>query len=81
GWAEGAPYDRIVITAGAPHLPKACREQLVDGGRIVIPIGDRNMQELWTIDRIGRSWFENRYSQCRFVPLVGADAWPSGEAT
>jgi protein-L-isoaspartate(D-aspartate) O-methyltransferase len=80
---EGTPhgvttnlYDRIIVTAGAPDVPKAYRAQLRDGGRIVIPVGDRDQQTLLVLERHGDQWSQQRSVGCRFVPLVGADGWP-----
>lgn len=76
GWPAGVPYDRIIATAAAPHLPEAYRTQLADGGRIVIPLGDRRSQHLMVFQRFGDQWTESVNSGCRFVPLIGHDAWP-----
>lgn len=75
GCLDHAPYDRILVTAGAERLPQAYRGQVVDGGRIVIPVGDRRDQRMVVLDRQGDDW--SRYSSiaCRFVPLVGEDGW------
>jgi len=76
GWAEEAPFDGILVTAAAPHVPDRCREQLGGaGGRMVLPVGDRQMQRLTLIERRGDR-FEQTYGiACRFVPLLGQDAW------
>ena len=76
GHPPGAPYDRILVTAAAPHLPGALREQLVDGGRIVIPLGERHHQRLVRFDRDGDHWHRQEGTACRFVSLIGDDAWP-----
>jgi protein-L-isoaspartate(D-aspartate) O-methyltransferase len=73
-----APYDRILITAAAPHVPEACKQQLADPGRLVIPLGDRHSQTLAVIDRQGDRFTQTDDIDCRFVPLVGEDGW--GEA-
>lgn len=75
GHAEQAPYDRIMVTAAAPHVPQALRDQLCDVGRMVIPLGDRERQNLNVLDRRGSTWSQHRHLPCRFVPLVGRDAW------
>ena len=75
GRQEEAPYDRILVTAAAPRVPAAYREQLVDGGRIVIPLGDRDVQRLTVLDRHGEQWTRTQSTACRFVPLVGVDGW------
>jgi protein-L-isoaspartate(D-aspartate) O-methyltransferase len=89
GWPREAPYDRILVTAGAPRVPAAYREQLVDGGRIVIPLGDRSVQQLTILECHGDQWTRTQSTACRFVPLIGEDGWgaasdgaterPSGE--
>lgn len=75
GWRDHAPYDAIVVTAGAPHVPRELRDQLVLGGRLVIPVGDRLQQNLV---RITRREVEDRREMlggCVFVSLIGDDAW------
>lgn len=81
GLAEEAPFDAILVAAGAPVVPEKLKEQLKIGGRLVIPVGDERLQELQVILREG----ENRYSEksigkVRFVPLVGQGAWPDPDA-
>lgn len=78
GWPAGAPYDRILVTAGAPHLPRAFREQLAPAGRIVIPIGPADSQTLMVYHEVDGRLSETRDITCRFVPLVGADGWAGG---
>jgi protein-L-isoaspartate(D-aspartate) O-methyltransferase len=75
GWPADAPYDRILAAAAAPHVPNALREQLADGGRIVIPIGTSREQHLLVGVRHGAQWIEHTSTPCRFVPLIGADGW------
>ena len=65
-------YDRIIVTAAAAQLPEAFFEQLCEGGVLVIPIGDRETQELQSIRKIGGKPQATVLSGCRFVPLVGA---------
>lgn len=75
GWSEHAPYDAIVVTAAAPVLHNSLLEQLAIGGRMVIPIGSRWEQELLKITRgMAGNKVEN-LGGCRFVPLIGKDAW------
>ncbi len=76
GWPEEAPYDRILVTAAAPHLPQAYPDQLGDPGRIVIPIGDQQQQHLMTFLREGDQWSKQKGLACKFVPLIGLDGWP-----
>ena len=77
GDPAGAPWDGIVVTAAAPSIPKALREQLSpDGGRLVIPVGDRARQELMLIVRHGNEWRDRNEGPCVFVPLVGEGGFP-----
>lgn len=76
GWPEAAPFDRIVVTAAAPDVPEALRRQLSEsGGRLVIPVGDRELQRLVTVQRDGDSFHHEESVPCRFVPLLGAEGW------
>lgn len=75
GDPDGAPFDRILVTAAAPHVPHAYLEQLADPGRIVIPLGDRHGQTLTVIDRRADQFTRTDDLACRFVPLVGEDGW------
>jgi protein-L-isoaspartate(D-aspartate) O-methyltransferase len=76
GWPEHAPYDRILVTAGAPAVPVALEEQLArDGGVMVIPVGEPDLQELFAITRTGDDWEAESLLGCRFVPLVGDEGW------
>jgi len=76
GWPERAPYDGILVTAGAPAVPATLREQLADSGRLVIPVGDEYQQHLLVITRFGDRFEERRGEACAFVPLIGRQAWP-----
>lgn len=69
GWASKAPFDAIIVTAGAVTVPQALLEQLVDGGRLVIPVGDKT-QILKIITRQGDNYNEEQVEAVRFVPLV-----------
>jgi len=75
GWREYAPFDTIMVTAGAPDLPKPLIDQLADNGRMVIPIGDRYSQELIKIVRKGKSLKQKNLGGCRFVNLIGIHGW------
>lgn len=76
GWAGEAPYDRILVTAGAPQEPPpALLDQLTDGGVLVIPLGDREMQSLYAITKRAGRLERERLLGCRFVPLVGEQGW------
>jgi protein-L-isoaspartate(D-aspartate) O-methyltransferase len=67
----GAPWDGIIVTAAAPEIPDALREQLADGGRLVIPVGSRDRQLLTIVTRHGDEWTERTDGYCVFVPLIG----------
>lgn len=75
GWPEEAPFDAILVTAGAPEVPKGYIDQLADGGRLVIPVGNELTQELFAIKRRGDNLEERVVSGCRFVKLVGKHGW------
>ena len=83
GWQEFSPYDRVLVAAAAPRVPDALRAQLGERGLLVIPVGSAQVQrmEVWSRTAEGQ-WEHKRYGECRFVPLVGHDAWreePDGQ--
>lgn len=80
GWPEGAPYDAIQVTAGAPHVPSALKSQLAVGGRLVIPVGAHpRMQLLVRVRRLKDADFTTeQLCAVQFVPLVGEDGWYEG---
>jgi len=71
GWPEEAPYEAIIVAAAAPDIPQPLLEQLADGGRLVLPMGDRWNQRLTLIERRGSQLVEQMDDPCRFVPLLG----------
>ena len=75
GWPKGAPYDAIMVTAGAPEIPGALLAQLAINGRMVIPVGTRYIQELYKVTRRQKKNLVQDLGGCRFVPLIGKDAW------
>jgi len=76
GWREMAPFDAIIVTAGAPDVPRDYLDQLAVGGRLVIPVGDRMSQVLMRMTRTTENEFkEEKLLGCRFVPLVGNHGW------
>ena len=79
GWRKYAPYDVIIVSAGAPSPPDALVEQLAEGGRMVIPIGDRKDQRMVMVRKAhGEVTQSDMDLPCRFVPLVGRFAWSEG---
>lgn len=76
GDPAGAPYDGIIVTAAAPTVPTELLDQLVDGGRLVIPVGSRDRQTLMLVVRHGNDWRETPHGACVFVPLVGRGGFP-----
>ncbi len=81
GWPDEAPFDAILVTAGAPDAPTSLKSQLAeDGGRLVVPVGDRYIQELIRITRHGNRFDSEDLLACRFVPLLGAEGWGDSEA-
>jgi protein-L-isoaspartate(D-aspartate) O-methyltransferase len=75
GWPEESPFDGIIVTAGAPHVPEALVEQLTDGGRLVIPVGHATEQILTVVERTGDRTHEMPQYPCRFVKLLGRQGW------
>ncbi len=75
GWKQFAPYDRIMVTAGAPHVPESLMKQLADGGRMVIPVGDKYGQDLIVVARRGDDIETTKAGGCVFVPLKGREGW------
>jgi protein-L-isoaspartate(D-aspartate) O-methyltransferase len=75
GWPEEAPFDRILVTAGAPGLPKPLDSQLAAAGRLVIPIEDGFSQVLYIFRREAGGLVEERRERCTFVPLIGEYGW------
>lgn len=72
GWIENSPYDRIIVTAAAPKTPIALIDQLKAGGKLVIPVGEKYVQDLMVINKETESEInEKNICSCRFVPLVG----------
>ena len=75
GWKSSAPYDAIIATAGAPHVPNELLSQLNMGGRIIIPVGSRYNQELVKVTRLKSGNKVEQLGACRFVSLIGKGAW------
>lgn len=75
GWKEFAPFDKIIVTAGAPEVPQPLLQQMANGGLMVIPIGDLEIQNLHIIRRIGDQYETNTVGDFKFVPLIGKKGW------
>ena len=75
GLPAKAPFDKIIVTAGAPVIPNALVDQLADGGILVIPVGDREKQKMVRIRRKGSSLLKEEYDNFAFVPLLGEEGW------
>lgn len=77
GWRQFAPFDAILVGAAAPDVPEAYVEQLAEGGRLLIPLGDRDEQILNLFTRKGSELAKEDVAPVRFVPLVGKHSWES----
>ena len=75
GCERRGPYDAIIVSAAAPKLPNSLLEQLKNGGRLVIPVGSQDSQELMRIIRNVEDYSIHVLTSCKFVPLIGKDAW------
>jgi protein-L-isoaspartate(D-aspartate) O-methyltransferase len=75
GWREYAPYDGILVGAGAPSMPQPLLDQLAEGGRLLIPIGDRENQKLVVAERKSGAIVTKDIAPVRFVPLLGSHGW------
>ena len=75
GWSAYAPYDGILVSAGSPSVPKPLTSQLAEGGRLVIPLGDRDEQMLAVLTRRGEEVERRDVLPVRFVPLLGTHGW------
>jgi len=81
GWSEVAPFDRVLVTAGAPAVPKPLLDQLASPGRLVVPEGDRGQQRLVLYEKVGRAVRRRELDAVAFVPLVGRHGWDEDETT
>ena len=76
GWPIHAPYDGIVVTAGAPVVPDALKDQLALGGKLVIPVGNHERQQMLRITRLSETEFKTEeFDYFAFVPLLGKSGW------
>lgn len=76
GWPEHAPYHRIIATGAVPEVPRSLKEQLADPGRLVIPVGGRQVQSLVLLRKEGDRLAQKELVPCSFLPLIGAEGWP-----
>ena len=76
GYADAAPYDGILVTAGAPRVPAPLQSQLADGARLVVPVGSSLGQEVLIVTRSGSGFSTTVGDRCVFVPLIGTEGWP-----
>ena len=81
GWRQGAPYDGIIVTAGAPKIPPELLGQLNTDGRLVIPVGSRYEQDLIKVIKRGDEIITYNMGPCRWVPLVGEGAWENNKTS
>lgn len=78
GWSAYAPYNGILVTAGAPEIPEELISQLIIGGRLVVPVGDQTRQTMVRVTRVSEdSYEEERFNIFKFVPLIGKKGWES----
>jgi protein-L-isoaspartate(D-aspartate) O-methyltransferase len=75
GLPPKAPFDKIIVTAGAPVVPQALTDQLIDGGILVIPVGNREKQSMLVIRKINGKLLTDEYQNFAFVPLLGKEGW------
>lgn len=75
GWKEFEPYEAIIVTAGAPKIPLPLLDQLAEGGRLIIPVGDRFTQDLIKVTKEKGNIRQENLGGCRFVDLVGVHGW------
>lgn len=79
GWSEEGPFDAILVTAGTPEVPPTYQGQIAVGGRLVIPVGNREEQRLVRFTRSRKGWEEEVLTSCRFVKLIGRHGWQDEE--
>ena len=75
GWMEESPFDAIMVTAGSPDIPQPLIDQLAIGGRLVIPVGDALVQDLFRVTKTEEGVKKEDLGGCRFVKLIGKYAW------
>jgi protein-L-isoaspartate(D-aspartate) O-methyltransferase len=75
GWQDESPFDAIIVTAGAPKVPAKLLDQLVEGGRMIVPVGNQHSQDLIKIIKDKDGIHQSNLGGCRFVKLIGAQGW------
>ena len=75
GLPQHAPFDKILVAAAAPKIPESLLAQLADGGRLVVPVGNRFEQQVQVVRKVGSETVVTLHDLCRFVPLVGEEGW------
>ncbi|MCL5020940.1 MAG: hypothetical protein M1339_04600, partial [Bacteroidetes bacterium] len=82
GWKELSPFDGILVTAGAPDIPKPLVEQLKVGKRLVVPVGSQDFQQMKVVTKISdnNDFKVTELADFKFVPLIGKEGWPSGRS-
>jgi protein-L-isoaspartate(D-aspartate) O-methyltransferase len=78
GWSRYAPYDAILVAAGSPEIPAPLVEQLAEGGRMLVPVGDRDSQRLLKVRQTAAGVESEEILDCTFVPLLGRFGWAEG---
>jgi protein-L-isoaspartate(D-aspartate) O-methyltransferase len=81
GWKAAAPYNAIIVAAAAPSIPRSLFDQLADGGKLVVPVGDLHAQDLLRVQNQHGKLIRTNLGPCAFVPLVGEEGWKSGIGT
>lgn len=77
GWAQYAPFDRILVTAASPTVPDSLKRQLAVGGKLIIPVGDMERQQMYVVTRTAEAeWEIHKNGYYQFVPLLGKFGWP-----
>jgi len=75
GWKDESPFDAIIVTAGAPHVPEKLLDQLAEGGRMVVPVGNQHSQDLIKVVKDKKGIYKSNLGGCRFVKLIGEQGW------
>ena len=75
GWRDESPFDAIIVTAGAPEVPAALLDQLAEGGRMIVPVGNQHSQDLIKITKDKKGIHKSNLGGCRFVKLIGSQGW------